>query len=579
MALREGNLRTSVYAIIALASFAAVLLAAAPRSSAQSADECLVGVNDQASGYVADGATLCAEAQNKKCTFNLALCLNLSQSGCDAGEIKTEKGTACGRKLKKAPRSGTDSACGSFVGVKVKTKKHGTAERTCVAKVRAKTKGTPARKDSDTVTLVCEPTGTPCPSTTTTTTISTGSTTTTMQGACNCCGSLPSLLSFTTASSGCGTNPPGSVSPAVCVQGTNNGTPCTTDADCTGGGVCLGHLDCTGLYFGAGRPAGIGLPGTIPDLGLSYSMVASCTAGNPDLTATTAADVPGGCPTPTGTATYGQRHCTSPGCLFGAPLAIPNPSNTATGTCVVNFIANRPGAGTGSAVCSTGSVNSLTLPLDSQIYLTGSLEPVRVCSSCVGGTPGMCGSGTCMGGPRNGMACTPETNALNGSYPTSHDCPPPNAPNGQLVSGCPAANGSFIGCLPVDFGLSTETQTKTAFSTSGQARVFCGYCFDPDITLSFENPPHTCTADTDCTNGSFTSCQQQSNGAFRNTFATTVTETGTPPNACIADGADHNATLVSVFCIPPSYDPIVDPSGELPGPGAVSLPGTSKFLP
>ena len=196
MALREGNLRTSVYAIIALASFAAVLLAAAPRSSAQSADECLVGVNDQASGYVADGATLCAEAQNKKCTFNLALCLNLSQSGCDAGEIKTEKGTACGRKLKKAPRSGTDSACGSFVGVKVKTKKHGTAERTCVAKVMAKTKGTAARKDSDTVTLVCEPTGTPCPSTTTTTTISTGSTTTTMQGACNCCGSLPSLLSF-----------------------------------------------------------------------------------------------------------------------------------------------------------------------------------------------------------------------------------------------------------------------------------------------------------------------------------------------------------------------------------------------
>ena len=56
-------------------------------------------------------------------------------------------------------------------------------------------------------------------------------------------------------------------------------------------------------------------------------------------------------------------------------------------------------------------------------------------------------------------------------------------------------------------------------------------------------------------------------------------EGGTPANACIGDGADHAATLVSVFCIPPSYDPIVDPSGELPGPGAVSLPGTSKFIP
>src|SRR5437867_4826138 len=180
MALREGNLRTSVYAIIALASFAAVLLAAAPRSSAQSAaDECLVGVKDQASGDVADGATLCAEAQNKKCTFNLALCLNLSQSGCDAGEIKSEKGTACGKKLKKASRSGTDSACGGSIGVKVKTKKHGTAERTCIVKVMAKTKGKPSRKDSDTVTLMCKPQAGQC-STTTTTTTSPSTTTTTI---------------------------------------------------------------------------------------------------------------------------------------------------------------------------------------------------------------------------------------------------------------------------------------------------------------------------------------------------------------------------------------------------------------
>jgi len=36
---------------------------------------------------------------------------------------------------------------------------------------------------------------------------------------------------------------------------------------------------------------------------------------------------------------------------------------------------------------------------------------------------------------------------------------------------------------------------------------------------------------------------------------------------------------VSVFCIPPSYNGIVDPSGELPGPGAVSLPGQSQFIP
>jgi hypothetical protein len=353
-----------------------------------------------------------------------------------------------------------------------------------------------------------------------------------------------------------------------------------SDADCTGGGVCRGHLDCTGLYFGGGQPAGIGLPGTVPDLGLSFSRIASCTAGNPDLTSSLDTDVPAGCPTPAGTPTYGQRHCTSPGCLFGAPLAIPNPASTPTGTCVVNVIANRTGVGTGTVECSTGAVSDLTLPLDSQIYLTGSIEPVRVCSTCVGGTPGVCGSGTCMGGPRNGMTCTPETNALNGSYPTSHDCPPPNAPNGQLVSACGTPTGSFIGCLPVDFGLSNGPQTKTAFSTSAQPRVFCGFCFDPDFTVAFEGPPpHPCTSDADCTNGNFTSCQQQSNGAFRNPFATTIGETGTAPNACIADGADHAATLVSLFCVPPSYNGIVDPAGELPGPGAVSLPGTSKFIP
>src|SRR5207247_6955749 len=49
---------------------------------------------------------------------------------------------------------------------------------------------------------------------------------------CNCCGQLPSLFSFTTGSTGCGANAPGNVSPAQCVQGTNNGTACTTDGNC-----------------------------------------------------------------------------------------------------------------------------------------------------------------------------------------------------------------------------------------------------------------------------------------------------------------------------------------------------------
>jgi hypothetical protein len=150
---------------------------------------------------------------------------------------------------------------------------------------------------------------------------------------------------------------------------------------------------------------------------------------------------------------------------------------------------------------------------------------------------------------------------------TSHDCPQPA--------------GTFIGDLPIPFALSTGTQSKTSFATTAQPRVFCGFCFDPNISSAFANPPDPCSSDAECVARAddYDSCRQFNNGAFRNAFATTITETGAQPGVCIADGSLQPTTLVSVFCIPPSYDPIVDPSGELPGPGAVSLPGTAQFLP
>jgi hypothetical protein len=372
------------------------------------------------------------------------------------------------------------------------------------------------------------------------------------------------------------------------VQGTNNGTVCATDATCTGGGVCRGHLDCSGLYFGGGQPSGINLPGVVPDNGLNYSKITSCGADTLNLGPTTAGEVPGpGCSTPAGTPTYGTRHCTSPGCLFGAPLALPNPASTATGTCVINAIANAAGAGNGTATCSNGGMTGLNLPLDSQVFLTGAVEPVQVCSTCLGGTTGVCGSGLCSGGARNGMACTPETSALNGSYPTSHDCPPPGFV-GSVPANCSTPSGVFLGCLPIAFNLTTGTQTKTSFATGGQARVFCGFCADTSGgSPVFNNPPDPCTADNQCpgsnagcgSGGDTGCCAQHSNGAFRNAFATTITEMGAPAGVSLSDGLPHNSTLVSVFCIPPSYNGIVDPSGELPGPGAVSLPGQSQLIP
>jgi hypothetical protein len=223
---------------------------------------------------------------------------------------------------------------------------------------------------------------------------------------------------------------------------------------------------------------------------------------------------------------------------------------------------------------------NVSLPLESQIYLTGPDDPERTCAACLGGTPGACGSGTCMRGPRHGLPCTPETSALNASYPTSHDCPPFNAPNGMLgTCGISVMGSTFIGCLPIGFDLSTGTQTLSSFNTGQQQRVLCGFCFDGDATLSFERPPRPCSSDAECTSGDFRACRQHSPGAFRNAFATTVTETGSAPHVSMADGAPHDLTLAGVFCIPPSYDPIVDPTGELPGPGAVSLPGKAQFIP
>jgi hypothetical protein len=372
------------------------------------------------------------------------------------------------------------------------------------------------------------------------------------------------------------------------VQGAASSISCSSDATCAPG-VCRGHLDCSGLYFGGGQPSGINLPGVVPDNGLNFSKIASCSGDNLNLVATTAAEVPGpGCSTPAGTPTYGTRHCTGPGCLFGAPLALPNPLATSTGTCVINAIDNVAGAGNGTATCSNGAMTNLNLPLASQVFLTGAIEAVRVCSTCVGGTTGVCGSGTCMGGSRNGLACTPETSALTGSYPTSHDCPPPGY-TGTVPATCGSLSGTFLGCLPITFNLTTGTQTKTAFAAGPQTRVFCGFCADTTGgNPVFNNPPQACSADATCPgthtgcatlSGDSGCCAQHSNGAFRNAFATTITETGTPAGVSLSDGLPHNSTLVSVFCIPPSYNAIVDPSGELPGPGAVSLPGQSQLIP
>jgi hypothetical protein len=156
-------------------------------------EECLVTVKGPA-GVVAEGGTVCGEATNKACVFQLQLCLNEGDSGCVAAPMK-KKVKAKGRcgsvgKLQVKP-DGSNATCGSTVGIKVKTKKKGTREGKCTLKVVVKSTDKPARKDVDKVQLVCKPTPGECPTTLPTTTVTTTTaTTTTLPSciqACDCC--------------------------------------------------------------------------------------------------------------------------------------------------------------------------------------------------------------------------------------------------------------------------------------------------------------------------------------------------------------------------------------------------------
>ena len=334
-------------------------------------------------------------------------------------------------------------------------------------------------------------------------------------------------------------------------------------------GVLVSNLACSGLYTGGGGNS-VPLPFTVPDLANAVTAITTCTGQTGTLGATTS------------TQTGSNKTCTSVGCLFGGPLAVPNPGSTPTSVCTVNTVG---GTLSGSVTCDTGAT-AIDIPLSSVLFLTGDtatdpgstitgIQPCPVCRNT-----GI--AFTCIGGPNNGLACTPGTSALNGhpSYPTSHDCPPD-----------PMFN---IGTLPVAFALSSGTVTwsgtsatnDTGSTQSVQSRVFSGFCRDVDGTGAFEGTSpataHECWKNGVALNaacsGTFESCEQRNNGAFGPAGGAnrTITKIG---NAMSILGGSAGATLVSVFTIPPTFDATVDAAGDLPGPGAVSLVGTATLCP
>jgi hypothetical protein len=330
-------------------------------------------------------------------------------------------------------------------------------------------------------------------------------------------------------------------------------------------GTLVTNLACSGLYTGGGGNS-VPLPFAVPDLAKSITAITSCSGQTATMGGTTS------------TATGSNRTCTSAGCLFGGPLAVPNPGSTPTSVCVLNAVDGPP---SGSVVCNTGAT-SLTLPLSSVLFLTGdtatdpgsTITGIQPCPVCRGTTP------TCIGGPNNGLACTPGTSTLGGNtaYPTSHDCPPD-----------PMFN---IGTLPINFALSSGTiswtgtvaTNDTGSSVGVQGRDFTGFCRDTDGTGAFEGTSaataHQCWENGMALNaacaGTFETCEQRSNGAFGPNGGNNKTITAIGTSASILSGSG-SAKLVSVFTIPPTFNATVDSAGDLPGPGAVSLVGTASL--
>jgi hypothetical protein len=409
---------------------------------------------------------------------------------------------------------------------------------------------------------------------------------------------------------------------------------CAVNADCgasntcnevIGGGIPL-NLECGGLYTGGGGNT-VPLPFPVPDMGRSSTLVTAYNSGTGVLTLGPATQ-----------AQVGARHCTEgrecsgsgavcvidadcpavqtcdTQCVFGPPLPIPNAMTPPTSVCAVNDVDLDA---SGTAQCD-GGASTVNTPLRSNVYLSGDLftmitppnipgvQPCPLCDRlCVGGTNadfpcnvnGDCNSGncnvqtTCLGGPNDGLNCTPATSDSatlgdnQNAYPTSHDCPP--EPTLSITDS--------IGGLPIAFSLTSGTLQRNAEDLglgAGGNRVFSGFCRDSFIEGSgcFEGDTNVscpaagdlngvpCNSDADCS-APYESCSQRTAGGFSRAAATQINLTGQTDGGCLGDGATHTADLVSIFDIPPTFDAVVDAAGDLPGPGAAMIRGDAQLEP
>jgi hypothetical protein len=170
--------------LFAVALMASLMVVGSASRSAGQSNDCLLEVHDSTGAVVP--ATLCQQATtDKSCIFKLQLCLNQpGTEGCAPANFTKKQFRArghCGPVGKlRVQTAGSAPVCGDMTDVKIRTKDSGKKPGQCTIRTEARSSATKARVDVDKVTLLCNPSSIPCPSTTTTTTAGSSTTSTTM---------------------------------------------------------------------------------------------------------------------------------------------------------------------------------------------------------------------------------------------------------------------------------------------------------------------------------------------------------------------------------------------------------------
>lgn len=260
------------------------------------------------------------------------------------------------------------------------------------------------------------------------------------------------------------------------------------------------------------------------------------------------------------------------GTNFGAPLPL---SSGGVPVCVINEF--REGV-TGTYNCEDGCGVS-AVKLTSFVFLVQDIA--KPCPTCVGDTTPNDGNkdGTCDGGTAPGAPCD-----VGGVSPdfgsTSNDCLP---------------TGSSVGELEIDINPLTTGTVDVDSSINCASPFFpAGTCYCPGQIAANNCTDGVCTngvcaagpIDGLCSNQQFRSCISGTGTANcedvfpgsgtcidknRPCFTNNITRTG----QCGLDAG----TLVGFFCVPATRAPAINTTAGLPGPGALSLPGTSVRAP